>query len=501
MAGQGTEQQPASTSKLAANTIGLIGLATLGAVMMSPALGIYGNWGPMASIVGSPTPLVFLAALGISLPTAISYALINREMPSAGSAFTWVWDAISPGVGTWVGLMMTVYYTVAVTLQPIFFGLFFNDLLSYFGVDNVSNWTWAIGVAISTLFVFVMTYRGITVATRWSLLFMAIEIVVVVGLSVTIIVSKAIHGGLTLQPFNPGEIHGGVSTFWKAIILGILSYTGYDVISTVAEEAKAPRRLLPKATLLACILVGIFWTLGAWVFSISVPLSQVDELNAAGLTAATPIADQYWGWGRIFVILTAMSAAVAVYIVTVVGASRVYYAMARERTLPASRPLSQLNSRFRVPWNAMHLVYILVLAGIVVTTAILGHALDSFIWWAGVIVFFALITYISVNLANIVYFWRFARDRFNWFLNGAVPVGGIAIDAYLIYRSFFKALWNNGWRLGRSIVVFSLILVVVAILWAVYLKLKAPDRLKKRILVRGEGEGDVDPSLPAGTQA
>ena len=481
------------TTRLAANTIGLIGLATLGAVMMSPALGIYGNWGPMASEVGLATPLVFLAALGISLPTAVSYALITREMPSAGSAFTWVWESVSPSIGVLIGLMMTVYYTVAVTLQPIFFGLFFNDLLNYAGYHNTSNWTWAIGVAIATVFAVVLTYRGIVVATRWSLLFMGIEILVVTALAATIVVNRIIHHHFTLAPFNPGEIHGGFSPFWTAIILGILSFTGYDVISTVAEEAKAPRRLLPMATLLSCVFVGIFWALGAWAFSISVPVSEVQKLTASGLTAATPIADKYWGWGRIFVILTAMSAAAAVYIVTVVGSSRVYYAMARERTLPASNPLSKLHQKFRVPWNAMHLVYGLVLAGIIITTAILGHALDSFIWWAGVIVFFALITYISVNVANILYFWRFARDRFNWFLNGVVPAVGIGIDVYLLYRSFFHTLWNAGWRLGRSIVVFSLVLVALAILHVLYLHFFAPDRLKKDPYIREE---TVDEEMP-----
>jgi hypothetical protein len=72
----------------------------------------------MASLVGLPTPLVFLAALVISVPTAVSYAVISKELPSAGSAFTYVWESMSPTLGTWTGLMMTIYYTVAVTLQP-----------------------------------------------------------------------------------------------------------------------------------------------------------------------------------------------------------------------------------------------------------------------------------------------------------------------------------------------------------------------------------------------
>lgn len=81
--------QPPVASTLRGGAVGLVGLVTLGAVMMSPATGLYGNWGPMAALVGQPTPLVFAAALLISLPTAISYAMVSRAMPSAGSAFTW----------------------------------------------------------------------------------------------------------------------------------------------------------------------------------------------------------------------------------------------------------------------------------------------------------------------------------------------------------------------------------------------------------------------------
>jgi amino acid transporter len=467
--------QAQGTTRLKANAIGLIGLAVLGAVMMSPALGIYGNWGPMASLVGLPTPLVFLAALVISIPAAVSYAVVSRELPSTGSVFTYVWESMSPAVGTWIGLMMTIYYTVAVTLQPIFFGLFFNDLLNFLGFHHTTNVTWGLGVALATVLVVFITYRGINLSTRYSVLFISIEVAVVVALSLTIIVDKIINGGFTLAPFNPGRIQGGFSVFWTAIILGILSYTGFDVITTVAEEAKAPRRLLPKAVLLSCVGVGIFWALNSWAFSISVPVSEVQKLTASGLTAATPIADKYWGAGRILVILTALSAATAVYIVTVVGSSRSLFAMAREKVLPA--PLAKLHPTFQAPWTAMTLVYILSLGGIVITTAALGNALDSFVWWAGVIVFFALIVYVAVNLANIVYFTRFAKDKFNWFLNGLIPAIGIGIDGYLIYRSFFKALWSAGFRTGRSVVLFSLALVVFSIAWVLYVKLAHPDRL------------------------
>lgn len=265
------------------------------------------------------------------------------------------------------------------------------------------------------------------------------------------------------------------------MILGILAYTGYDVISTVAEEARAPRRFLPKATLIATVAVGVFWALNAWAFSISEPLSKVDALNTAGLTAATPIGDDYWGWGRVFVILTAMTAATAVYVACVVGSSRALFAMGRRGALPS--PLAELHPRYRVPWNAMHVVYALSLVGIFVVTFILDNALESFVWWAGAVVFFALITYIAVNTANLVYFTRVAPERFHWFLNGVVPVAGIGLDAYLIYKSFFRSLWSLGFRDGQSIILLSLILVALGIAYVAFLRVRAPRALEGEIEV------------------
>ena len=326
-----TSSAPSGT-RLKSGTLGLISLATFGAVMMSPALGLYGQFGPMASLVGATTPLVYLAALLVSLPTAVSYALLNRALPSAGSAFTWVWVALSPTLGTWVGLMMIAYYTVALIMPPILFGLFFADLLSFLGVAEANLVSWTGGVILVTVFVAWLTYRGIELSTRSSLVFVLIEIAVVLALSATIFSVKIMQGEFSFAPLNPAHTTGGFSAFWQAMVLGVLSYAGYDVISTVAEEAKAPRRLLPKATLLATVGVGLFWALNAWAFSLSVPVSRVAELTASGLSAAVPIGREFWGQGELLVILTGLTAAVGVYVATAVGASRAVYAMARQGT-------------------------------------------------------------------------------------------------------------------------------------------------------------------------
>src|ERR1044071_2734833 len=85
--------------RLKPNTIGPWGLAALAIGITSPAMGLYALWGPMQTAAGPITPLVFLAAMLMTLPTAVSYALLNREAPSTAAASAWVWAAVGPVAG------------------------------------------------------------------------------------------------------------------------------------------------------------------------------------------------------------------------------------------------------------------------------------------------------------------------------------------------------------------------------------------------------------------
>lgn len=460
-----------TTPTLKSNALGFAAATTMGAVMMAPALGIYANFGPLATSAGKVAPVIFFISLVVSLPTAISYALVSREMPSSGSAFTWLWRTIRPVIGLGVGLVMALYYIIAVLLQPILFGLFFNDLLNFVGIQNTGFVTWLLGVLIVLAFVGFLVYRGITLSTRSVLLMMVIEAGVVTVLGLTIFFIKAAQGQLDFTPFNPGAALNGTTGLFTGLIFGLLSFTGYDVISTLAEETQSPRALIPRATIAACVAVGIFWIVMSWFYTMAVPIGDVAKYTTSGFTPVTPIARLYWGGGAILVIITGMTAATGVFIATIVGASRVLYAMGREGSLP--RVFGQLHPRYQVPWNAMHLIFAVTLVVDVVWALLVG-LYNAFSWWGSAIVFFALVTYVFVNLSNIIFFYRFRRERFNIFLNLFIPLIGIAVGIYLLYNSFFVSLWNAGWQMGQSIVVTSLILLALAVIYTIALRYIRP---------------------------
>ena len=104
------------SAALESNAIGAFGAAALGVVMMAPALGVYANLSLVFSSAGNATPLVFVLALALTLPTALSYAMVSQEIPSAGSTYTWISQSINGFAGSWAGLLLLVSYGAAVVL-------------------------------------------------------------------------------------------------------------------------------------------------------------------------------------------------------------------------------------------------------------------------------------------------------------------------------------------------------------------------------------------------
>lgn len=148
--------------------LGLVGVAAIGAVMMSPALGISGNFGPMALAAGRTTPLVFFLALIATLPTAICYAMISKAIPSSGSDYTWLWEAVTPAVRVWIGCLLSSFFIIVVFLQPLLFDLFFNDLMRLVGI-NAGYGAFLISMIFSTLLIAAITYRGVEIIEKGSL--------------------------------------------------------------------------------------------------------------------------------------------------------------------------------------------------------------------------------------------------------------------------------------------------------------------------------------------
>jgi len=429
------------SQSLKSGSLGLVGAATLGVVMLSPAMTLYANFGAAYATAGHAAPLAFVWALLATLPTACSYALLSRERPEAGSAAAWT-AAFAPRVARWVGWMVFLYYLTNFVLQPVTLGLFLGDLAG----GGLA--TYCLGALLCCAVPAAIAYRGIRPSSEGALAFLVFEAVVVTALCVTVAVAAP---SLDARGFRVPE--AGTSGLFKAIVFAMLSYCGFDVISTLAEEAKMARRLIPQATFLALGTFGFLIIAGIWALTFSDRPGALSEIVSQDGIPIGQIARKFWGRGSALVDLTGVSAALGIAIATAVGASRTLFSMGRGGLAP--RAFAAL--RNQVPWNAMHVVFGAGFAGAVIA-GIAAGPWRAYLWWGTTATFFAMITFIFVNLANLV-----LHRGSGLLLHGLVPVAGIAVDGYILWRSFVVEQWAQG-ALGRSAIAFDVACALMALL-------------------------------------
>jgi amino acid transporter len=444
--------------------------------MMAPALGIYANLGLIGAESGRVAPAVFLLALLCTLPTAASYALISREIPSAGSAYTWLSDSLTPEIGMWIGSLVGAMYFFAVILQPILFGLFFNDLLSSVFHVETGYGTWLAGVLISTAFVALLAYPGVQISAKGSIVLMICELTVVLALAGTIFVALLKRGHIDFSPFNPLQALHGRQGLFAGLVFALLTFVGFGVITTAAEETHSPRETIPRVVILACVLLGLFWAVTSWPFSLALPEGAWATQVAQGINPVAVAARQYWSSASVIVTLTALSAVLGVYLASIVGYARIVYAMGRDGTVPAW--FGQLHPKYQVPWNAQHVVLGVTVLADAIWARWLGIYL-SYDWWGAAVVFFAMISNIFVNVGCTVYFFRFKRDAFHWLWHGLIPVIGAATSVLPLYYSLGPDLWNAGWKKGQSIIVFCVSVTIASVLYTAALRKWRPSVLRR----------------------
>lgn len=452
--------------RLKSDVIGLLGAATLGMVFLSPAMTLYGLFGPIYIACGKAAPLSFVLALLATLPTAFSYAVLSRDHPSAGSVADWSAQATGPRIGAWAGWLVFLYYLTNFIIQVVAAGLFFNELVLDLGLALPKGVGFTAGVLLGCAWPAWMVYRGLSMSAKGALVFLLIEIATVTALCVTIVWVAPSHGTpVSFEGFSPGAAFQNTPGLFAALVFAMLGFCGFDVVSTLAEETRTARKLIPQATILALLLYAVLIVAGMWALTLGGDAAHLKAVAQSERMPINDVAEKVWGRGSIFVTLTALSATLALLIATSVGASRILFAKGRRLAAPAV--FATLHPRHQVPWPALHVIFAVGIVGTFIVFACIG-AYNAYVWWATTSTFFAMMTFLFGNLAAILLNRHRLKTPGGLLLFGLVPALGIAVDLYILVQSFFIELWAQPWAAGKSVVVFDVACAVLAVVfvWA-----------------------------------
>jgi len=409
------------------NAVGLAPTLFQSITHMAPAAAVAFSIIVGAPYAGGSLPLSVLLALIACLLVAISIAQLARHLPSAGGLYTFSSRGLHPYIGFLVawGFMMA-----EPVVAPLLYLIFGNELAanlnSHFGWPL---WLWAPFAVVAGLIVWVLTYRGIRLSTRTGVALGTFEIIVFLALAITLVVAAG--GNNTLAVFSPNTGNAkGFGSVFPGMIYAILAFIGFEAAAPLAEEAKEPRKTIPRAVILSALLIGLFYLFCYYAATVYFgPNKMADPKNGFALfNNSDPwsgMAQAVWGPGLVIVILAVLNSAIANSNAGANAATRVGYSLARIGLLP--RLLARIHPRFSTPYWAVN---VQAVGGIILAVALgtlAGGPLPAFALLGTIAGIIVVVIYILTNLSNFVFYLRERRAEVNIVWNAIVPLVGSLI--------------------------------------------------------------------------
>src|SRR5919205_1020492 len=375
--------------------------------------------------------LSVLLALIACLCASTAIGQLARLEPSAGGLYAYAARSLGPWAGFLVAWLFILFEPLVAPFLYLEFGWAMHEVMA-----NEVGWhysgQWWIWVLLMAFVVFLPTSRDIRLSTTAGVLLGAFEIVVFAALAIWMLLSNT--GDLNLAPFNPHHALGGWSGVFRGMVFAILAFIGFEAAAPLGEEARNPRRTVPIAVVGSALAIGLFYVLTAyaWVFGAGFG-NFVDQ--ATGADPWRNLGKVFWSTGWIVVFLAICNSIAANSNAAVNAATRVFYALARNRLAP--RQLGRTHPEFKTPYIAI----IWMSAFAFVLSLILGWKwgpLVGFALIATLAVIVVVVVYILICLGCIWHYWTRRREEFNWFLHFVMPIAGAILFFFPLYYQYVK---------------------------------------------------------------
>ena len=307
-------------------SLGLWDLIFYGIVLIQPIapVGIFGIASRMSR--GHAVTTILIAMVAMML-TAWSYGRMATRYPAAGSAYTYVSQGLNPHLGFLAGWAMILDYLIIPVINTSYIALTIQRL-----APQVPFFVWA---GLTAGAITVMNLRSVRFTARANQLLLAamsFVIVAFVVLAVRFLFGRSGWSGVfAIAPFyDPKTFHlGAVAT---ATSLAALTYIGFDGVTTLAEEVRDPKRTVPLATVLVCLVTGILSAIEIYLAQRVWPdYSTFSSLETAFLDVTGRVGGNFLFQAMAVILIVACFGS---GLAGQAGAARLLFGMGRDQVLP-----------------------------------------------------------------------------------------------------------------------------------------------------------------------
>jgi amino acid transporter len=373
------------------------------------------------TVVGGAAPLGILLGNGVGFPSlyaisavillffAVGLAAMTRHVPKPGAFFTFVGYGLGRPAGLAAAFLALLTYTAIQVSVHGYIGYLLGVTVAGLGGPDIPWYLYSLAVVA---LVGVLGYRHIDLSSRVLGVLLVGEVGIVLALVAAVVLAGG-GEGLSLAPFEPANVVSGSPGV--GLMFAIAAFIGFEATAIFRDEARDPVRTIPRATYVAVIGIGVFYTLASWGLVMAWGPSKALAVAAddPGAMILVTTAKYLGPAGELIMnvlLITSMFACVLSFHNVI---TRYQHSMSNAGLLPGK--LGGVHARHSSP-HASSLVQTGTAAVLVVLFAVLGldPVLQVFTWFAGVSTLAIAILMAVTSLAVIVYFARTKKDRRVW---------------------------------------------------------------------------------------
>ncbi len=252
------------------------------------------------TVVGGTVPLVFATSESLGVPAyyliaavtlavfSAGFTAMSSHVKNAGAFYSYVHAGLGkvPGVGS--AILALFSYSVLLVAVYAYCGEAVKNAVSHYFHADAPWWIWTASIAILISF---LGYHSINLSSKVLGILLLAEVAVVVIVDVAIAVQKGAEG-LSATPFSISAIAEGSPGI--GLMFAFFGFIGFEATAVFREETKDPDKSIPKATYIAVILIGSFYSLSSWAIAMGAGVVDIVSSSVAdpeGLVIA--LAGQY----------------------------------------------------------------------------------------------------------------------------------------------------------------------------------------------------------------
>lgn len=387
--------------------------------------------------------LAYLIGMFAMFFTAISYWSMSRAFPISGSVYTYAQRGIHPIVGFFAGWLILLDYVLIPSLLYIVSAAAVSAI-----VPEIPAWIWILGFIVVNS---AINLRGIVFTAKSNMVILIAELIVLaifVVIGLVALYSGENAQGLSLKPlYNPDSF--SLPLVMGAVSIAVLSFLGFDGISTLSEETKGGINTVGKASLMALLIVGCLFILQTWIAADLARGLNFDNLDTAFYDAANIAGGNTLKW--ITIIATIVSWGIANALVAQAAVSRILFAMARDKQLPSF--LSKVHPKLKTPYVSTLFVAIISFF----SSLYFSGRIDDL---SRLVNFGALMCFSTLHL-TVIYHYLIKEKSKNYLIHLIFPLIGFGVIAFVIYEMEWEAKKLGLIWLAAGIIYYAVLRFVI----------------------------------------